>query len=379
MPELTYIVPCYNMAPWIPVALESCLEQTESDIEILIVNDGSTDNSDAICECYARRDKRIRVIHQENQGSAVARLTGQNHASGTYVTWLDADDFVDRVHAEAMVGLAKRDNVDMVCGNAIVFSEKTLNTRKYFYKSEISRTSFDNSDYWKSKVLWRWIFNLDFLQRIDFPHPDFKFGHDVCSMFKALCEVDTFSQTQEFVYYFRQEHKRMTQTMALLVDDQLKHFQFCKDVLVQYDRLHPLAKYLQENYFRDTREIARRMRTEDPVWKDKWLSTSLQLFSGLKEDMFTEEFFKPELKLNSTFAELARALSREDEQKAMSVFDSLIPSAQPAEGFGGDKSNAFHTARRRMKALFSPLSRRTRKNLRLYEKRSRDFLRECGI
>ena len=96
MPKMTFAIPCYNMEPWLPVCIESCLYQTEPNIEVLVVNDGSTDNSGAIADHYATQDHRIRVIHQTNQGHGKARQMAQDNASGEFILFLDADDFIDK-------------------------------------------------------------------------------------------------------------------------------------------------------------------------------------------------------------------------------------------------------------------------------------------
>ncbi|WP_462326522.1 glycosyltransferase family 2 protein, partial [Desulfobaculum sp.] len=136
-PKLSIVIPTYNMEKWLPVAVESCLAQTEPDIEVIIVNDGSSDASPQIADAYAASDDRVRVVHQENKGLGGARQAGQDAAQGEFITWLDADDFLHEKAAEDMLGVAYRDNVKMVCGNAVVFSDKTFNTRRYFYKEPV--------------------------------------------------------------------------------------------------------------------------------------------------------------------------------------------------------------------------------------------------
>ena len=145
MKTLTIAVPTYNMERWLPVTIESCLWQSHKSIEILIVNDGSTDASGEIADRYAKLDSRVRHIHKPNGGHGSARQRGQDEAAGDFITWLDADDFLDPMFAEKMLETAERDQVDMVCCNAIVFSDKTFNTRRYFPHPAASRLSFSSS------------------------------------------------------------------------------------------------------------------------------------------------------------------------------------------------------------------------------------------
>jgi glycosyltransferase involved in cell wall biosynthesis len=196
------------MAEWLPVALESCLWQTWRDLEIIVLDDGSTDAGPDIARAYAAADSRIRLISQANAGLGAAWQAGQNAAAGDYITWLDADDFLDPEAAAAWMEQAGRDGADMVCANAVAFSHRTFNARRYFYHPAASGLTFDRSPaYWKSKVVWRWIFSLPFLREGGIAHPSYKLGQDVCFMYACLLRARHFSQVGPYVYYFRQDHK----------------------------------------------------------------------------------------------------------------------------------------------------------------------------
>ncbi|MDD6079276.1 MAG: glycosyltransferase family 2 protein [bacterium] len=92
---ISIIVPVYNVAPYLPQCLESLVGQTYRDIEIICVNDGSSDGSLDILESYAQKDKRIRIINQENQGLSGARNTGIAASQGEWVMFVDSDDWID--------------------------------------------------------------------------------------------------------------------------------------------------------------------------------------------------------------------------------------------------------------------------------------------
>lgn len=93
--KISVIVPIYNSSKALPKCIESVLEQTFTDIELILVNDGSTDNSAEICDEYAKRDGRIRVFHNENHGVSYSRNFGIDNAKGKYIMFLDSDDFVE--------------------------------------------------------------------------------------------------------------------------------------------------------------------------------------------------------------------------------------------------------------------------------------------
>ena len=96
MPEISVIVPVYNVEEYLRPCIDSILEQTFTDFELILVDDGSPDRCGEICDEYEQIDKRIRVIHQENGGLSAARNAGLDVMSGEYVTFIDSDDLVDK-------------------------------------------------------------------------------------------------------------------------------------------------------------------------------------------------------------------------------------------------------------------------------------------
>ena len=92
--RLSVIVPVYNVAAYLPRCVDSLLEQNGVELEILLVDDGSTDASGSICDGYAARDSRVKVIHKENGGLSSARNAGLDAAEGEYLTFVDSDDYL---------------------------------------------------------------------------------------------------------------------------------------------------------------------------------------------------------------------------------------------------------------------------------------------
>lgn len=95
MPLVSVIIPIYNTEKFLPLCISSVLNQTLTDIEILLVNDGSTDGSGKICDEYACKDQRIQVIHTLNQGVSHARNQGLETAKGEYIAFMDSDDWIE--------------------------------------------------------------------------------------------------------------------------------------------------------------------------------------------------------------------------------------------------------------------------------------------
>ncbi len=114
MKLVSIIVPAYNVEAYLPECLDSLLAQSYENIEILLIDDGSTDNSGAIADEYAKRDHRITVFHQENQGISAARNRGLDAMHGDYVMFVDGDDIVDKNYCQDALYLAIEHHVDIV-------------------------------------------------------------------------------------------------------------------------------------------------------------------------------------------------------------------------------------------------------------------------
>lgn len=116
MPKLSVIVPVYNTEKYLQECIDSILAQTFPDFELILVDDGSTDRSGAICDEYAGKDPRIQVIHQQNGGITVARKSGVRVARGEYVTFVDSDDWI---HKDMYRIMLERESADIVVCNMI--------------------------------------------------------------------------------------------------------------------------------------------------------------------------------------------------------------------------------------------------------------------
>lgn len=113
-PDISVIVPVYNVMEYLPRCVDSLRSQTYRNLEIILVDDGSTDNSGALAEKMAMEDRRIRVLHKENAGTSSARNLGLSVARGTYIGFVDSDDYVEPGMYESLLGLALKEGLVMV-------------------------------------------------------------------------------------------------------------------------------------------------------------------------------------------------------------------------------------------------------------------------
>ncbi len=125
-PKVSVIVPVYKVEKYLPECIDSILAQTFTDFELILVDDGSPDNSGKICDDYATRDSRIRVFHKENGGVSSARNLGLEHACGEWIIFVDSDDSLPRYSVEILFTKAESEGVDVLVGRATNSRSKIL-------------------------------------------------------------------------------------------------------------------------------------------------------------------------------------------------------------------------------------------------------------
>ena len=114
MPKISAIIPVYNVEKYLDKCIESVINQTLKDIEIILVDDDSPDNCPQMCDQYAKNDNRIKVIHKNNEGFGIGRNIGIEKATGEYLAFIDSDDFIDTCTFEHLYRLAKNNNLDAI-------------------------------------------------------------------------------------------------------------------------------------------------------------------------------------------------------------------------------------------------------------------------
>ena len=155
MPKVTVIIPAYNAEPYIEQCANSVLNQTLTDIEILFIDDGSTDQTGVILDRLTADHSNARVIHQENKGLYIGREIGLSLASGEYVGWVDADDYVEPEMFEVLYIAAIENDSELVICDYSWFPEKIATKEKWFreYRGKVDATFVErNSQPWNKIV-----------------------------------------------------------------------------------------------------------------------------------------------------------------------------------------------------------------------------------
>ena len=205
-PSLSIVVPVYNTEKYLTRCLDSIMNQTLKDIEIIIVDDGSKEECAALCDEISKTDSRIKVVHKENGGLGFARNTGIEAANGEYIGFVDSDDYIEPVMCEALYNAAKKYNADLcisgICfvgGN--MFSESGRDTRKSYFEEE---TVFEKED--MKKLL------LGVIGALPHEPDDSRYGVSVCkNIFKT-------SVIRERKIEFLSERKILSEDTLFMVD-----------------------------------------------------------------------------------------------------------------------------------------------------------------
>lgn len=214
--QLSFIIPVYNVEQYLSECLDSILRQLTPECELILVDDGSTDTSGAICDACREHAERIRVVHQENAGAAAARNTGLAHASGRYVAFVDADDRIAEGSVVCLLDWVRRSRADICFLDAIKFfpdgTTKPLGDNiagdrlRYQSKEQVcaylsTRNKFPGSACTK-------LFRREFLSKNELVFPTVRCrAEDLFFVRDCIIRAETFDAIQLPYYQYRQGGK----------------------------------------------------------------------------------------------------------------------------------------------------------------------------
>ena len=174
-PKISVIIPVYNVEKYLNRCVDSILNQSLQDFEIILVNDGSTDSSPKICDEYAQQDERIRVIHKQNARVAAARNDGIKVAQGEFISLIDSDDWIEPTMLEEMYSTATQFGCDFVMcdftkkGKEVEYTVSQPIGEGFYDRERIEKElfkcliMFDNIEFPPTISNWTCLFNREFL------------------------------------------------------------------------------------------------------------------------------------------------------------------------------------------------------------------------
>ena len=206
---ISIIVPVYNALPYLDQCIRSILGQTFRNIEIILVDDGSTDGSGQLCDLFQQMDRRIRVLHQKNNGSVSARKVGLKIANGNYIGFVDADDYIEADMFDRLSSIMKEFDVDFVHSGMITDDKKICN----YEEGIVELTVIDRAEYINTHVfmpqtisyaLWSKLFKSEIIKEAYMQLPDEQsFGEDLLCLCSYIMKSRRFYMMKDAFYHYR--------------------------------------------------------------------------------------------------------------------------------------------------------------------------------
>ena len=289
MAEVSIIVPVYQVEKYIRQCVDSILAQTFTDFELILVDDGSKDQSGKICDEYARMDTRVKVIHKENGGAADTRNRGVNQAVGNYVMFVDSDDYLAPTMLECLYRNILNENADIAACNYLYFfendrkkdfatnvqSEVLTGTEIFYYRKNernygfwtvvwnklmkretVGKVRFRSGKYYEDEFWANEIYQMD-IKIVTIPECLYYYRqHENSTMRqkKIARSLDLIEAYQERIYIYLQEQKYSRQAYKVLVYS-LEHLEESKRLITNEDER---KKYIQAE--KRTKDIVNQLK-----------------------------------------------------------------------------------------------------------------------
>lgn len=219
---ISVIVPVFNVEKFLSKCIDSIIHQTYKKLEIILVDDGSKDNSGQICDEYASKDERIKVIHKDNEGVAQARITGFENCSGSYISFVDGDDYISASYIEKLIGPVCEYKVDFVCCWYNIQKGEKITPVHYPTKGLFDRTrifTFISSQYLYDDnlghsgipiFLWTKLIKREYVKKGLLAGKGVWWGEDQIAAFHIIMSVKSMFIVDECLYYYVRRDNQAT-------------------------------------------------------------------------------------------------------------------------------------------------------------------------
>lgn len=240
---ISVVVPVYNVHSFLDNCVKSILNQTYKNIEIILVDDGSTDDSGLICDSYAKIDNRVKVIHKTNGGLSDARNVGIKNANGMYITFVDSDDEIELDYVEYLYNLIHSNDMS-ICSYSIITNNKKIdygkNHEDIIMNTEECLGSLLKDDGFTVSACAK-LYKKDLFLNIEFPKG--KICEDIGTTYKLIDRCKSISYGHESKYnYFRRTNSIMRSTFTEKKLDMITFTdEMCDYIVSQYPNLKDVA------------------------------------------------------------------------------------------------------------------------------------------
>lgn len=209
-PLLGIVVPAYDVAAYLPACLDSILDSTHRELDVVVVDDGSPDASGDIAEQYAARDERVRVVHIDNRGLGAARNEGLRHVRGDYLGFADSDDVVPRTAYATLVGALERSGSDLVTGSIVRWEGDTHTEppwmRRLHHPARTDLGMLDHPELLGDVFAWNKVCRRSFWEDAGLSWPEGVRYEDQPTTTRAFLEADGVDVLTDVVYHWRIRH-----------------------------------------------------------------------------------------------------------------------------------------------------------------------------
>lgn len=404
--KISVIVPTYNTEKYLAKCLNSLIYQTYANLEIIVVNDASTDNSLVVAESFLKKDKRIKIVNlPENQGLFNARLRGYEHATGEYISTVDSDDFIGRDYLRSLLVTAQNTDADIVCSKFIDYNpakdlkavwvanhlmeDLCLEGEEIF--SEFNKTHFVHSTWW---LMWNKLYKKELWDRC-YEHlvgvrknttylEDFLYGN----IFITNATKYVFSETNAY-YYVRRDDSCTASGLDL---DTLLTYSVNKAYVVQYvvDYYKKIGRFDEVSeslsYFIDFQKQADlkkiKTRTTSVTVLNECIEKINSLYPAVNNELKIIEYFERTGNADERAERLKELIcSRNVNVVSFDIFDTLLlrPFYKPTDLFKLldrylEKTKGIHTT-----YSFSNIRVEAEKNLRIITKSTGGSIEEVTL
>lgn len=208
------IVPVYNVEKYLPKCLDSLVNQTYTNIEIICVNDGSTDSSFQVLEEYAQLDSRIRVINQENQGVSVARNVGIENSTGEYILFVDADDWLN-------IKTCEKINANLLDNDLISFNATFVSKNKLVLGIKKNKSTMLNCG------MWAICYKREFLNKNQIRFPQgIKIAEDSVFKCQAFSQTNNILILDNYLYFYLADRENSASKVENIIQDDIETFYY---------------------------------------------------------------------------------------------------------------------------------------------------------
>lgn len=302
-PKVSIVIPCYNVERYVRECMQSVVSQTLQDIEIICINDGSTDSTGAILREFARQDSRINLIEQQNGGYGVAVNRGIAQARGEYIGIVESDDFINPTMYEKLHTKAKQTNAELVKCNFFVYDSHSLEKNhtynpKYQDLNLAPNYAFNPREEFKQIFIfhasvWANLYESSFIKSVKF-FESTKVYQDLPFAIEILAKADKMAIIKEPLYHYRLEINQGNSTQFITPDRLMQMLEMTKEalsVLMRYGILEEVKEYFFAHAMSPNYSFY--YKTSSKIWKT-FANEMREILAHYENPQWT--YFEPKIK-----------------------------------------------------------------------------------